>query len=211
MTTASARSARSARPLRLALAGLLAGLVVAASPLTASAATRTVRMGFNDFNRAAVTIARGDKVKWVNPDSGFLEHDVKSTAPAKYFSSGARGGMAPGERFAFTFRSAGRFAYHCSIHSGMIGAVTVPISVSRLYGPARFRVTVASAASSGSWRHQVQAQKPGSSAWVTVATTSSTSVTYTPSERGTHDFRARVTNTTTGADSGWSPVVSRTY
>ncbi len=204
-------SARSARPLRLALAGLLASLVVAAAPLTASAATRTVTMGFNDFSPAARTIARGDKVKWVNPEALFLGHDVKSTAPAKYFSSGGAGGMAPGDTYSFTFRSAGRFAYHCSIHSGMTGSVTVPITVSRLFGPARFRVTVATAAAAGSWRHQVQVQKPGASSWITIRTTSSSSVTYTPTRRGTYDFRSRVTNTATGTDSGWSPVVSRTF
>jgi len=204
------RSARPTRPLRLAIAGLLAGLVVAASPLTASASTYTVRMDGLEFKPEQRSVARGHRVRWTN-DSGF-DHDVRSTAPARYFSSGAPGSVAPGESYAFTFRSAGRFAYVCKLHEpNMSGSVTVPVTVGRLYGPARFRVTVATVSSSFPWRHQVQVQKPGSSTWVTISTTSATSVIYTPSKRGTHDFRSRVTNINTGADSGWSPVVSRTY
>ena len=115
--------------------------------------------------------------------------------------------VAPGESYRFTFRAAGTFRYVCSIHNGMDGTITVPIAVAKLSGPLRFRITVASASASGSWRNEVQVRRPGAPTWVRIARTSGTSVTYTPTKRGTYAFRSRVTNVTTGADSAWSPAV----
>jgi plastocyanin len=202
----------AAQPIRLTLAGLVASVALALAPAAASAATHKVRMGFNDFSPATVSAARGDTVRWVNPSDGFLEHDVKSTAPAKYFSSGKAGGLVPGDTYTFTFDSAGTFAYYCSVHpESMKGTVRVPIKVTRLYSPARFRVTAAASSSSSPWKHEIQVQKPGSSAWTRIALTTSASVTFTPGKHGTFHFRSRVTNTTTGADSGWSPTVTRSY
>ncbi len=202
----------TARSPRLTLAGLIASAVIALGPVTASAATATVKMGFNDFTPATKTVARGDRVRWSNK-GGFLEHNVQATAPRWYFYSTKQnaGDILPGDTYQFTFRSAGHFSYVCSIHSGMDGSITVPISVAKLTGPVRFRVTVASAPATGPWRNEVQVRRPGSSTWKRIALTTATSVTFTPSKRGTHLFRSRVTNTSTGADSGWSPTVSRTW
>jgi plastocyanin len=35
------------------------------------------------------------------------------------------GSIAPGGKFSMTFTVAGSFPYHCSIHPGMVGTVTV--------------------------------------------------------------------------------------
>jgi plastocyanin len=203
----------TARPVRLALAGLVTGLLIALAPVSASAATVTVKMGINAFEPAAKTVARGDTVKWSNK-GGFIEHNVQATKPRWYFYSNKSktvGDIRPGQTFSFTFRAAGRFKYVCSIHGGMDGTITVPIKVTKLTGPVRYRITVASASSSSPWANEVQVRKPGSSTWTRIARTSGTSVTFTPTKRGTYTFRSRVTNTNTGSDSLWSPAVSRTY
>jgi plastocyanin len=199
------------RSFRVALAGLAAALSLAAAPVTTVAATYTVKMGFNDFNPASLTIARGDKVLWKNPKNMVLAHDVTSTAPAGYFKSGSKGGMQPGDTFEFTLPAAGRFLYTCREHNNMDGSVTVGIGVKRLYSPARFRVTVASRSASGNWRHEVQVQRPGASGFTRIARTTSATVTFTPTTRGTYRFRSRLTNISSGADSGWSPVKAKTY
>jgi hypothetical protein len=137
---------------------------------------------------------------------------VTSTAPAGYFKSpGGKGGMQPGDTYTFTLPSAGRFLYVCREHSGMDGSVTVNIGVKRLSSPARFRVTVASRAASGNWRHEVQVERPGASGFTRIARTTSSVVTFTPTSRGTYRFRSRLTNINTGADSGWSPVKAKSY
>lgn len=202
----------AARRLRLTAAGLLATMLVALAPVAASAATVTIQMEVNSFSPSAKSVARGTTVKWSNK-GGFLEHNVQATAPKWYFSSTKKdvGDVLPGESYRFTFRAAGRFTYLCSIHSGMNGSITVPIAVTTLSGPLRYRITVASAASSSPWANEVQVKKPGSSSWTRIARTTGTSVTFTPVKRGTYTFRSRVTNTSTGADSGWSPTIARTY
>lgn len=190
----------------------MAGLLIALAPVAASAATVTIQMEVNAFSPKAKSVARGTTVKWSNK-GGFLEHNVQATAPKWYFYSTKKdvGDVLPGDTYRFTFRAAGRFAYLCSIHSGMTGSITVPITVTTLTGPTRYRITVASAASTSPWANEVQVRKPGSSTWTRIARTTGTTVVFTPVKRGTYTFRSRVTNTSNGADSGWSPTIARTY
>jgi len=65
-----------------------------------------------------ITVAVGSSVTWVNNDS------VTHTSVA---NNGAWTSppIAPGGSFSTAFMTAGTFAYHCSIHPGMIGTVTV--------------------------------------------------------------------------------------
>src|SRR3954451_13520024 len=65
-----------------------------------------------------VTGAVGGTVTWTNNDS--VAHT--STANNTAWNSGT---IAPGGKFSMTFPSAGSFPYHCSIHPGMVGTVTV--------------------------------------------------------------------------------------
>ena len=65
-----------------------------------------------------VTVAVGGTVTWTNTDS----IANTSTANGGAWNSGT---MAPGATFSMTFASAGSFPYHCSIHPGMVGTVTV--------------------------------------------------------------------------------------
>jgi plastocyanin len=196
------------RPIRLALAGLAASVLVALAPMSAGAATTNVKMLANDFAPANVTIARGGTVRWNNKhQQAFLDHDATSTHPRGYFRKDVRVGKAK----TFTFPSAGRFLYVCTLHAGMDGTVTVPISVTKLTGPVRFRVTMASRSISSPWRHVVQVRKPGSSSFQTIGTTTASTVTWRPTKRGTHVFRSKVLNINNNQDSAWSPTVSRTY
>jgi plastocyanin len=57
-------------------------------------------------------------VTWTNNDS---------TTHTSTSNNGAwnSGGIAPGRSFSQTFQTAGTFVYHCSIHPGMVGTVTV--------------------------------------------------------------------------------------
>jgi plastocyanin len=65
-----------------------------------------------------ITVAVGGTVTWMNNDS--ITHT--STANGGAWNSG---NMAPGANFSTTFPSAGTFQYHCTIHPGMVGTITV--------------------------------------------------------------------------------------
>jgi len=66
----------------------------------------------------AITVSVGGTVTWTNNDS--TSHT--STANGGAWNSGS---IAPGGKFTMTFSAAGSFPYHCSIHPGMVGTVTV--------------------------------------------------------------------------------------
>ena len=66
----------------------------------------------------SVTIKVGETVTWTNNDP-FAHRLVGDKGE---FDSGT---MAGGATFGFTFKTAGTFAYHCSIHPSMTGTVIV--------------------------------------------------------------------------------------
>ncbi len=65
-----------------------------------------------------ITVAVGGSITWTNNDN--TSHT--STANNNSWNSGV---IAPGGKYTMTFASAGSFAYHCTIHPGMVGKVTV--------------------------------------------------------------------------------------
>ena len=65
-----------------------------------------------------IVVSVGGTVTWMNNDN--TAHT--STATGGAFDSGT---IAPGGSFSKTFTSAGSFPYHCTIHPGMVGTVTV--------------------------------------------------------------------------------------
>ncbi|MEX2237992.1 MAG: cupredoxin family copper-binding protein [Dehalococcoidia bacterium] len=71
------------------------------------------------FDPAALQVNVGDTVTWTNGDSA--GHTVTSDDEG-IFDSGSLPGS---ETFEFTFEEAGSFAYHCNIHGGMMGTITV--------------------------------------------------------------------------------------
>jgi plastocyanin len=75
-------------------------------------------LGNRAYSPDALDVAVGTTVTWVNADS--VSHT--STSDASGWNSGIIGA---GGRFSFAFPTAGTFAYHCTIHPGMIGTVVV--------------------------------------------------------------------------------------
>lgn len=74
-----------------------------------------VKVGDNFFRPKIVTIAKGDKVKWVN------RGDNPHTVTGKNWDVV----LSPGEAFRKRFRKAGTFEYRCRFHSGQRGTVVV--------------------------------------------------------------------------------------
>ena len=75
-------------------------------------------LGNRAFIPDELNVAVGKTVTWMNTDS--ISHT--STSNAAGWNSGI---VAPGGRFSAAFPTAGTFSYHCAIHPGMIGKVTV--------------------------------------------------------------------------------------
>jgi plastocyanin len=74
-----------------------------------------------DFDPKAEAVPAGATIKWTN--TGKLPHTVtKEEGPGEDFDSGT---LQPGDSFEQTFTTPGKIAYHCTIHSGQDGSVTV--------------------------------------------------------------------------------------
>ena len=72
----------------------------------------------NAYSPGNVTVAVGGTVSWTNND--ITSHTV--TSNSNVWDSGLIGA---GRTFSRTFPTAGSFPYHCTIHPGMSGTVTV--------------------------------------------------------------------------------------
>ena len=97
-----------------------AGLPAAAaepSPASSRAAAKTVILRGFEFSPERVTVSRGGTVRWVWRD-GRIRHNVT-------FAGRRRGTSKATGSFTRTFTRSGRFAYRCTLHPGMAGAVVV--------------------------------------------------------------------------------------
>jgi plastocyanin len=75
-------------------------------------------------DNVTVVIGINDTVTWTNNDN--VHHTVTpSDEPAGGVWSGGSGDLAPGASYSFTFTVPGTYAYQCSYHSWMTGAVVV--------------------------------------------------------------------------------------
>jgi plastocyanin len=79
-------------------------------------------------NPFSESFAARAKVVWVNGDvtgsgygmaTGTSHHIVSNTG---LFDSGV---LTAGSSYTFTFAGPGTYAYHCSIHPGMVGSITI--------------------------------------------------------------------------------------
>ena len=70
------------------------------------------------FAPSPVVISAGGTVTWTNNDN-------TSHTSSGDDGSWNSGNIAPGAQFSRTFASAGSYTYHCAIHPGMVGTVTV--------------------------------------------------------------------------------------
>lgn len=92
----------------------------AATTATPSLASQSERITIeNDaFSPATVTVRRGTTVTWLNND----DEAHTATASNRTFDSGD---LARGQKYSFTFATAGTFAYTCTIHPFMRGTIIV--------------------------------------------------------------------------------------
>jgi len=80
--------------------------------------TNTVSIVNMTFSPATLNVPVGTTVTWTNNDN--MTHTV--TSDASGFDSGD---IAPGGKYSKVFSVAGTYAYHCTIHPGMKGTITV--------------------------------------------------------------------------------------
>ena len=99
------------------LLALLAGTIIAVPAVAQT--THMVTVGDNFFSPSELTIAPGDTVQWNNAVGG-NPHDVTSNTGAWTAPS-----TATSFTFSVTFNDPGTFNYHCTVHAGMTGVITV--------------------------------------------------------------------------------------
>ena len=121
--------------LRLALASIVLVFAIAcggysASPPLTPSVTPTpggpavaipagaASLGNRAYSPDDLDVTVGSTVTWTNTDS--TAHT--STSDLTGWSSGD---IAPGKQFSVAFPTAGTFKYHCTIHPGMVGTVSV--------------------------------------------------------------------------------------
>ncbi|HSP64857.1 MAG TPA: plastocyanin/azurin family copper-binding protein [Candidatus Deferrimicrobium sp.] len=93
--------------------GAASGLGTPATKVTANAS--------NQFSPGNATVATGQVIQWtVASDS--VPHNVTFDSAGGVTSPGSLG---PGETWQVKFTTAGTYAYHCTIHDGMNGQITV--------------------------------------------------------------------------------------
>jgi len=104
--------------LGLAFAPLLLG--------AASARADEIDVKIDNFTFApqTITVKAGTTVTWVNEDD--IPHTVVSTG---HFRSKP---LDTGDKFTFTFTSAGSFVYFCSLHPHMQASITVEATTGSL-------------------------------------------------------------------------------
>jgi plastocyanin len=93
---------------------------LAPTPTTSTPALAGTPITISDYTflPTKLTVAVGATVTWTNTDN--YSHTVVSDSGL--FSSGS---ISTGNSFSYTFKSAGTFAYHCSVHPYMTGMVIV--------------------------------------------------------------------------------------
>jgi len=87
----------------------------------AEAAPNTIEISNFSFAPAVLTVPVGTTVTWVNEDDE--PHTVVESDTL--FKSHA---LDTGDKFSFTFMTAGKFQYFCTIHAHMVGTVVVEAS-----------------------------------------------------------------------------------
>jgi len=185
---------------------LLVGMLLVAMcglPAPAQALTRTIEIRDGSFTPTPVTVVQGTTVEWVNTDS---EHQHNSTSNQGFWKSP---NLSLDQRFSAVFANAGRFAYHCTIHTSLKGTVVVPVKAS---GTSRSGWKLRWSSLSvvpASRSFDVQVKAPGTTTWrwFKIDTRAATAF-FNPRAVGSWKVRARTDNRNTGMSSGWSPARS---
>jgi plastocyanin len=101
------------------IAVFVALLAFGPSLVRAESSAVTVKIDNFAFDSQTVTVAPGATVTWVNDD------DAPHTVVADDGKSFRSKTLDTGDKFSFTFMSAGTYGYFCSVHPHMTGKVVV--------------------------------------------------------------------------------------
>ncbi len=96
-------------------------VTVVACPVSDTTNIAIVDSSASGFNPGSVTVPINTTVKWTNNDG--VQHTVTSTTVPPNGTFDAT--VNPGVSVCLKFSAAGAFNYHCSIHTVMLGLVTV--------------------------------------------------------------------------------------
>ena len=150
------------------------------------------------FSSASVTVGLGERVTWTFQDA--TSHT--STSDQGFWDSGTKSG---GATYSRAFTSAGRFAYHCTIHTMMRGKVAVPVTVSGSPN-AGWKFRWSTKKGKGGITFDVQTRL-GSGKWTSLrAGVTSSTAKFNPAKAGNYSVRARTVKG--GSRSGWSPTTT---
>jgi plastocyanin len=106
----------------LALAGAACGSSSPSAPTTSSADVTISMVGnlaSQSFSPNPTTMRVGQTVAWKNADS--IAHDATQDA-GRFATTTVNAGATSAP---ITMSTAGTFTYHCTIHPGMVGTITV--------------------------------------------------------------------------------------
>ena len=98
--------------------GIKMDAVAATQPATQSVAG--VKIDNFNFSPKELTVSVGTTVTWQNADD--VPHTATSKDDPQTFDSGA---IDTDEKYSFTFKKAGKYAYYCKVHPHMTGVVIV--------------------------------------------------------------------------------------
>jgi plastocyanin len=109
-------------PLVLGLA-VLAVVACGSSTMPANSCGNSANANVNAtdskvFSPSQTTIAHGQSVCWQN--NGTFSHTVTSNDGTSFDTA-----LPSGQIFIQTFPATGSFPYHCNVHTGMTGTITV--------------------------------------------------------------------------------------
>ncbi len=90
----------------------------AVNPAPAVAAMQAISIQNFSFAPATITVKKGTTVTWTNRDGAPHTITGDSGGPASPT-------LAQGQSYSYVFSTPGTYPYHCSIHPGMRGTVTV--------------------------------------------------------------------------------------
>jgi plastocyanin len=172
------------------------------APEAERARAASVEVAHLMFMPAKVEVAIGVPVTWTFPEP--TAHTT--TSDQGFWDSGTKSG---GETYARTFTSAGKFAYHCSIHPTMRGSVAVGITVV-VPSEGKHVVRWSTAKATGDITFDVQV-KLGSAPWKDFRTdTVRPKATFRAATMpDTYKVRARTSKG--DQSSGWSRAVRLTF
>jgi plastocyanin len=180
-----------------ATAALVLPCLVAVPALSdAAAASAQVTVVNMSFGPSRVTVGVGETVTWTFQD--VTAHTV--TSDDGFFNVGPASG---GASRTVRFRSAGTFPYHCSIHTMMVGKVSVPVSATGSAADG-WKLRWLSGDNPQHRSYDVQVRRKGGTTWTSLRKATTTGSARFDPGKGTWQVRARTLKG--AAKSGWSPV-----